>query len=523
MSAPVITVYKNGDHHFSGKKLVVNRKHYRSFENFLDKVTEDTRAGVAIRKIHTPQHGTKVASLENLRNGAIYVAAGPERFKHLAYEKIGDHLTGKQTSAAIKPVLHSKINASSRYKKEAMAEPLRNRIIYVYRNGEEKSPPVKLLLDKRTLQNMNAVLQYISNKINLTAGAVKSLYCLETGVKITDVSNINSNTLYVAVGCGKHFVKAKYHASHSDKLISPKKNVTYKLKNKKVNNDIGSGKSSSLVNELVDNLNSTIAVATHISINNGSKDIEDIGGGDKHFIENELVLTDSHDTIGNNGGKVNEDVPLSSMENQTASFLTDVSDFKHTEIVQFEVTDGSLPNITTLEKTIIKEDCLGNDDSLLTVSSESESESLSPFTEREDCKTKEIIDQVIIEDSQIDIFSSEKLLTNNSDKGAFVNNQNDSSSSTNYVGTDVSDCLAVQNLVNVIGDRINENIENKSPELGTLIEREISNNESEKSVYKASGKQEESGDIVIDDKNTVVEDLIDTVPAAEVEEELEDK
>lgn len=209
MSAPVITVYKNGDHHFMGKKLVVNRKKIRSFETFLDKVTEDTQAGKAVRKIHTPR-GTKVADLANLKNGAMYVAAGPEKFKRLAYDKIGSPLSSPTRNNNIKPVLHSKIAASSRYKKEAMAEPLRNRIIYIYRNGETMSPPVKLLLDKRTLQTMDTVLQFVSNKLHLTEGYVNSLYSLETGVKVTNVTEINTNMLYVAVGTGKHFVKVKY-------------------------------------------------------------------------------------------------------------------------------------------------------------------------------------------------------------------------------------------------------------------------------------------------------------------------
>ena len=83
MASTVITVYRNGDNHFSGKKLVVNRKQIRNFDNFLDRVTRDTQAGCAIRSIRTPNHGSKILSLEKLENGGIYVAVGLERFKQL--------------------------------------------------------------------------------------------------------------------------------------------------------------------------------------------------------------------------------------------------------------------------------------------------------------------------------------------------------------------------------------------------------------------------------------------------------
>ena len=83
MAAPVITVYKNGDTYYHGKRMVLNPKEIRSFDALLDKVTSDTRSKVAIRSIRTPSHGHRVANLDKLENGGIYVAVGPEKFKKL--------------------------------------------------------------------------------------------------------------------------------------------------------------------------------------------------------------------------------------------------------------------------------------------------------------------------------------------------------------------------------------------------------------------------------------------------------
>ena len=78
-----ITIYRNGDLNFYGKKLIVNRKHIRTFDSFLDKVTRDTQAKVAVRSIRTPNHGTQIANLDKIENGGVYVALGLEKFKHL--------------------------------------------------------------------------------------------------------------------------------------------------------------------------------------------------------------------------------------------------------------------------------------------------------------------------------------------------------------------------------------------------------------------------------------------------------
>ena len=83
MTAPIITIFKNGDTFHNGKRLVLNRKEIRSFDAFLDRVTKDTHSKVAVRSIRTPSHGHRVSELDKLENGGIYVAVGPERFKKL--------------------------------------------------------------------------------------------------------------------------------------------------------------------------------------------------------------------------------------------------------------------------------------------------------------------------------------------------------------------------------------------------------------------------------------------------------
>lgn len=208
VSATVITIYKNGDRHFPGKKVVVNQKVIRNFDTFLDRVTRDTCSAVAIRKIYTPTHGTYVRPrLGNLIHGATYVAAGPEPFRPTSYGYAGILPPMRTSLLKVKPQVRKVV--SSRFKKEATAAPLKNRIIFVSRNGQVDVKPAKLLLDKGILISMDSILQYISTRLKLTTGSVGSLYSIE-GTKIRRVRQLISNTNYVAVGSGKTFIPADY-------------------------------------------------------------------------------------------------------------------------------------------------------------------------------------------------------------------------------------------------------------------------------------------------------------------------
>ncbi|XP_047145189.1 doublecortin domain-containing protein 2 isoform X1 [Hydra vulgaris] len=230
-----ITIYRNGDLNFYGKKLVVNRKHIRTFNSFLDEVTRDTQAKVAVRSIRTPNHGTIVANLDRIENGGVYVAVGLEKFKHLPYKEIPTHdnlSLRHHLKPPAKPIPHNRIYASARYQKLAVSEPLCNRIILVYRNGDDLYPGKKLLLDKRLLENMDTLLQYITDKIKLTTGAVRSLHTLDGSV-IKETSQLETGVKYVAVGYQKHFVKGIYLNESEPFNVSIKKIHHKALKFKK--------------------------------------------------------------------------------------------------------------------------------------------------------------------------------------------------------------------------------------------------------------------------------------------------
>ncbi|XP_059509058.1 doublecortin domain-containing protein 2-like isoform X2 [Stegostoma tigrinum] len=201
-----VRVYRNGDPFYAGRKFVINERQISTFEAFLKEVTNGLEAPFgAVRNIYTPQQGHRVFQLEELDTGKQYVAGGKERFKKLDYIQIG--IKKKKPlpkDVQIKPVAHSRIIASARFRKPAQ-EPC---IICVFSNGDFLSPATRLLIPKRILGQWEQVLSSINEKVNLRTGAVRKLHTLD-GRSISDGTELENGGYYVAVGRDK-FKKLPY-------------------------------------------------------------------------------------------------------------------------------------------------------------------------------------------------------------------------------------------------------------------------------------------------------------------------
>ncbi|XP_077910548.1 doublecortin domain-containing protein 2 [Halichoerus grypus] len=210
LSQPVVKsvlVYRNGDPFFAGRRVVIHEKKVSSFDVFLKEVTGGVQAPFgAVRNIYTPRTGHRIRKLEQIQSGGNYVAGGQEAFKKLNYLDIGEMKKRPMevVNTEVKPVMHSRINVSARFRKP-LQEPC---TIFLIANGDLVSPASRLLIPRKTLNQWDHVLQMVTEKVTLRSGAVHRLYTLE-GKLVESGAELENGQFYVAVGRDK-FKKLPY-------------------------------------------------------------------------------------------------------------------------------------------------------------------------------------------------------------------------------------------------------------------------------------------------------------------------
>ncbi|XP_042320464.1 doublecortin domain-containing protein 2 isoform X2 [Sceloporus undulatus] len=209
LSQPVVKsvmVYRNGDPFFPGRRVVIHEKKVSNFDVFLKEVTGGVNASFgAVRNIYTPHGGHRIQQLDEIQSGEHYVAGGQEAFKKLNYLDIGE--TKKRPTEInneVKPVTHSRINVSARFRKP-LQEPC---TVFLIANGDLISPAVRLFIPRKALNQWDRVLEMVTEKVTLRTGAVYRLYTLD-GKLVESGLDLQNGQFYVAVGRDK-FKKLPY-------------------------------------------------------------------------------------------------------------------------------------------------------------------------------------------------------------------------------------------------------------------------------------------------------------------------
>ncbi|XP_035024853.1 doublecortin domain-containing protein 2B isoform X2 [Hippoglossus stenolepis] len=225
-----VVVYRNGDPFYSGRRFVVNQRQVGTMEAFLNEVTQNIGAQLAIRTLYTPRQGHRVADLQDLRTGAQYVAAGFERFKKLDYLSVG---AKKQPATREEPQAKAaqRPNVSAKWRK-FIPVPC---IIHVFRNGDILCPPFRFIIPRSMQQDLEQVLSLVTEKVCLRTGAVRRLCSLE-GVTVTSAGELETGHCYVAVGT-ERFKKLPYVellvSNAADRYYPGKRRLMRRAENRK--------------------------------------------------------------------------------------------------------------------------------------------------------------------------------------------------------------------------------------------------------------------------------------------------
>ncbi|XP_037833553.1 doublecortin domain-containing protein 2 isoform X2 [Kryptolebias marmoratus] len=194
-----VTIYRNGDAFWPGRKVVVNPRQVSTFDTFLATLTKRIEAPFgAVRRLYTPTQGRRVRHLDELKHGSAYVAAGNEPFKTLDYYGITTLKPQNKREEQIQPVAHSRIVASARWRKIIDGTCTIN----VFTNGKLLVAPVRVRIPKHTLKSWENVLAMVTEKVGLRTGAVFRL-CKLDGQPVCGSAELENNQHYVAVGAEK--------------------------------------------------------------------------------------------------------------------------------------------------------------------------------------------------------------------------------------------------------------------------------------------------------------------------------
>lgn len=236
-----IKVYANGNSHFEGKVVVVDKTRIQTIPHLLEFVypkLQNLAQIPTIKRIYDINSRTNCTEMSQIEHGREYAVAGYESFRNVglvsacfallhlfltscwrcSYHGIKDRRTleiedRKRRMHAEKVRLEKQI-AEMKRKQEEQAHPsargengsriqaaLKNskpKIVYFIRNGDERNVTFSMLLNARNCANFNQLCQRVSTKLQLEAPC-RWIYTM-AGKPVETVRDLEDGGTYVAVG-----------------------------------------------------------------------------------------------------------------------------------------------------------------------------------------------------------------------------------------------------------------------------------------------------------------------------------
>ena len=218
-----VMFYKNGDKFFQGHHVVLTQRKYRSFDSLLNELTRVTKLPHGVRFLLTPTSGRRVNSLEQLEDGKSYIASSFSKLRRIHYgptamknnenlEPLNHNkkeiLTRKVDNIRLKPLNYNPdAHKNDKQRSVSRAPVIKPRLITVVRNGFKPRRVVKVLLNRRTAQNFEQVLDDVTSAVGVIGGSgVRKLFTVE-GKQVQGLSDLlnSENDIFIAVGDEKFY------------------------------------------------------------------------------------------------------------------------------------------------------------------------------------------------------------------------------------------------------------------------------------------------------------------------------
>uniref|UniRef100_A0A8D3C9J8 Doublecortin domain-containing protein n=1 Tax=Scophthalmus maximus TaxID=52904 RepID=A0A8D3C9J8_SCOMX len=152
-----VCFYKSGDYKFSGHRMVINGRTFKTFDALLDTLSKKVPLAFGVRTITTPRGVHLVKSLDDLHDGGSYVCSDQKRVKPLNLNEVNRRQvpwnTTRPLSTGRQRRLQVRVTA-----RVTVRTPKRLLVI------KNKDPAVKrtIVLQRRTAPTFDSLLDYLS-------------------------------------------------------------------------------------------------------------------------------------------------------------------------------------------------------------------------------------------------------------------------------------------------------------------------------------------------------------------------
>lgn len=194
-----VCFYKSGDYKFSGHRMVINARTFKTFDALLDALSKKVPLPFGVRTITTPRGTHLVKGLDDFHDGGSYVCSDQKRVKPLNLDEVNRRQVPWNTTRPL--------SAKRRLRQEGRRNEVSNRPAKVTERVrtpkrlvviKNKDPTVKrtVVLQRRIAPTFDALLDYLSQILRFP---VLKLYSTD-GRRVSVLVNLCSSMLVE----GKH-------------------------------------------------------------------------------------------------------------------------------------------------------------------------------------------------------------------------------------------------------------------------------------------------------------------------------
>lgn len=168
-----ICFYRSGDHKFTGQRLVINTRTFKTFDALLDALSKKVPLPFGVKTITTPRGTHRVNDLDDLHDGGSYVCSDQKRVKPLNLNEVNRQQVPWNTTRSISAGRRGRRGiqfAQFGRRNKVPNRPARiddrtavrtpKRLVVI----KNRDPSVKrtIVLQRRTAPTFDALLDYLS-------------------------------------------------------------------------------------------------------------------------------------------------------------------------------------------------------------------------------------------------------------------------------------------------------------------------------------------------------------------------